>query len=344
MKTIFSISSDTLSFLKLKLLDEQFKSDHEIKFQTVFIGAPADLEELNPLLGEFSNSPICIDVEPTSIAQHTARSFLECETLFSINQADLILVPDASNAALASALVGIKKPIPVLTLEAGLRSNDRRQHSEINRKAIDSISELFFTTEAAASKNLINEGVDEKVIYEVGNLYVEFFSNKQLPTNETHVLCYFSHPSNEKDPVFYRKLISILNDVAYKKEIILPLEDSSVENLTKQKLLAELHPNIRIISSPSPKELIDLIKDAALVLTDDGNSQVLASALQRQCITFGSSTAHPSTVEHGPNHLVGIHLHEMRNLTVAILEGYKKKSKMHAKETSNEIKKVIKLL
>lgn len=350
MKHIISITSDPLSMLKLKLLDEQFKQFPTIGLQVVFMGSTEDLEEILEKLDEFENDPILIDAEPTSDAQETARAFLECETLFSLHKTNFVLVPDASNAAFASAMVGIKKPIPVLNLEAGLRRHDRRLPEEINRKAIDSISELFFTSEAKATENLKEEGVDEKNIHELGNLIEEFFSSghadKLLNSKEeAHILCFFSHPSNAKDPILFKELFSILNDLAFLKEIILPLDENTQKILSEQELLPDIGKNIRIITTPSAKELIGLIKDSALVLTDDGMAQNLSSALQKQCISFGNNSEYQSTIEHGTNHLVGTHLHEMRNLALAILEGYKKKRKAAIKQhASSEITKVISLL
>lgn len=350
MKHIFSITSDPLSILKLKLLDGQFGQIPNIGLQVVFIGSSADLEEILEELDQFENNPMRIDVEPTSSTQETARAFLECETLFSIHKIDFILVPDASNAAFASAMVGIKEPVPVLNLEAGLRRHDRRLPEEINRRAIDSISELFFTSEPKATENLKEEGVDEKNIHERGNLLEEFFSSKQAnkllnSSEEAHILCYFSHPSNAKDPILYKELFSILKDLAFLKEIVLPLDEQTQKTLSEQELLSNMGENIRIFTKPSAKELIDLIKDSALVLTDDGMTQILSSALQKQCISFGNNSEYQSTIEFGTNHLIGTHLHEMRNLAVAILEGYKKQSKKVSKQqASSEITKVISLL
>lgn len=348
MKTIYSITSDALSLLKLRMLDEQFNKGEKLKFKTVFIGKASEMEELISDLG-YIEKPLCIDVEPTTHSQETARAFLECETIFSINAVDYVLVPDASNAALASAIVGIKKPIPILNLEAGIRSHDRRQYSEINRKAIDSISELYLTTDSEASNNLIEEGVEEKLIHQVGNLTKEFFSSgnrifQNRSMDEAHILCYFSHPSNGNDPILFKELLAILADLAYLKNIVLPLDPQSLKAVEEQRLLVNLSPNIKIIEIPSPKELVDYIMDSVLVLTDDASVQLIASSLEIQCISFGRRSEHPTTVEFGTNHLVGTHLHEMRNLSVAILEGYKKKSKVHLNEPSREIPKIISLL
>ncbi len=81
---------------------------------------------------------------------------------------DLILVVGDGNAALAAALTAVKLGIPVVHLEAGLRSFDRTASGEINRLLTDAISDYLFATEQSGEQNLLREGISSEKIHLVG--------------------------------------------------------------------------------------------------------------------------------------------------------------------------------
>src|SRR5690606_7842701 len=205
MSKIYSISGEGLSLLKLKVLDKGFKNLDSYQHNVVCGGNVDSYKKILEKVGPLEQQVTFKEIPESSHAQQTARALEFFDGEFAQESTDMVLIADDSNFALAAALTAIKKHIPVVSLQAGLRHNDRRLFQEINRKAIDSIAEMYFTTETAATKNLIKEGNDVKNIYEVGSLLNEFlnsshsselYSNKALPT-----ICYcdFRHPSNDED-------------------------------------------------------------------------------------------------------------------------------------------------
>ena len=84
-----------------------------------------------------------------------------------------VLVVGDVNSTIACALVAAKKNIPVIHVEAGLRSFDRTMPEEINRVLTDRISDMLFITEPSASENLRNEGVDDSQVHFVGNVMID---------------------------------------------------------------------------------------------------------------------------------------------------------------------------
>src|SRR4029434_3097255 len=84
-----------------------------------------------------------------------------------------VLVVGDVNSTLACSLVAVKKGIPVIHVEAGLRSFDRTMPEEINRILTDQISDLLFTTEATARDNLLREGIADSRILFVGNVMID---------------------------------------------------------------------------------------------------------------------------------------------------------------------------
>ena len=79
------------------------------------------------------------------------------------------------NATAACAMVGAKAWIPVVHLEAGLRSRDRRMPEEINRLVTDAISDLLWTPSQDADANLLAEGIPAKRIECIGNIMIDSF-------------------------------------------------------------------------------------------------------------------------------------------------------------------------
>ena len=86
---------------------------------------------------------------------------------------DMVLVAGDVNSTLACALVAAKERILVAHVEAGLRSFDRTMPEEINRILTDTMSDLLFTTEESANRNLSNEGIDPGKVFFVGNLMID---------------------------------------------------------------------------------------------------------------------------------------------------------------------------
>ena len=109
-----------------------------------------------------------LEVGSGSHAQQTAQIMLAIEDLFRERCPDLVLVAGDVNSTAATALVTAKEQIPLGHVEAGLRSYDRTMPEEINRVVVDHLSDLLFTTEESAERNLRREGIDEERIFFVG--------------------------------------------------------------------------------------------------------------------------------------------------------------------------------
>ena len=106
-----------------------------------------------------------------SHAQQTADVMKRFEPVLDDVQGQIVLVVGDVNSTIATALVAVKKAIPVIHVEAGLRSNDRTMPEEINRILTDQISDLLFTTEPDGEANLLREGIPAEKIIFVGNVH-----------------------------------------------------------------------------------------------------------------------------------------------------------------------------
>ena len=108
-------------------------------------------------------------------AEQTGGTMIAYEGICLRERPDAIVVVGDVNATAACAMVGTKLWIPVVHLEAGLRSRDRRMPEEINRLVTDAIADLLWTPSKDADANLIAEGVPPQKIDCIGNIMIDSF-------------------------------------------------------------------------------------------------------------------------------------------------------------------------
>src|SRR6202521_592284 len=116
---------------------------------------------------------INLEVGSGTHALQTAEVMRRFEPVVDQASPIAVLVVGDVNSTLACSLVAAKKNIPVIHVEAGLRSGDRTMPEEINRVLTDQMADLLLTTERSAADNLIREGVDPARIHFVGNVMID---------------------------------------------------------------------------------------------------------------------------------------------------------------------------
>jgi len=229
------------------------------------------------------------------------------------------------NSTIACALVAVKKGIPVVHVEAGLRSYDRDMPEEINRVLTDQISELLLTTEKSAEANLVREGIDPKRIHFVGNVMIDtLFANKEravppqvvlselanpeiyLEADSGYGLVTLHRPSNVDDPKVLARLLETLAEISLRMPLIFPVHPRTRVQIDAADLAGLLDSDrIALLPPLGYLELLGLMNSAQLVLTDSGGIQEETTALGVPCITLRENTERPITVEDGTNTIVG---------------------------------------
>ena len=116
---------------------------------------------------------INLEVGSGSHAQQTAEVMKRFEPAMDEVQPAAVLVVGDVNSTIACALVAAKKGVPVIHVEAGLRSFDRAMPEEINRVLTDQLSDLLFTTEESGADNLAKEGIAGGRVHFVGNVMID---------------------------------------------------------------------------------------------------------------------------------------------------------------------------
>jgi len=268
-----------------------------------------------------------------SHAEQTARVMTAYESLCERARPDCTLVVGDVNSTLASALVAAKLKIPLVHVEAGLRSGDRSMPEEINRLAVDAVSDLYFVTEPSGVDHLLREGKPASVIHEVGNVMVDnLYYQKQIldsgdpvrlnsaemtlvadfkraraiaheKSDQGYAVLTLHRPSNVDDFQTLSRLIETLRRISDDLPIAFTVHPRTRAAI--ERLGFGLGPNIHLFPPLPFMAFLELWKSAAMVLTDSGGLQEETTALGVPCITLRSNTERPVTVSQGTNVLVG---------------------------------------
>jgi UDP-N-acetylglucosamine 2-epimerase (non-hydrolysing) len=266
-----------------------------------------------------------LEVGSGTHAVQTAEVMRRFEPALDAHRPVCVLVVGDVNSTLACALVSVKKGIPVVHVEAGLRSFDRRMPEEINRVLTDQIGDRLYITERSAADNLAREGIDAERISFVGNVMIDSlllhrpharlaavtlqrhgFDAGLVTGVEGYGVVTLHRPSNVDDPVALRDVLSILRDVSVRLPLVFAMHPRTRSNIERFELEGLVDGGRIIVLPPQGYlEMLGLLNGAALVLTDSGGLQEETTALGVPCLTLRDCTERPITVEQGTNTIVG---------------------------------------
>jgi UDP-GlcNAc3NAcA epimerase len=265
----------------------------------------------------------------------TAKMIEGIETILLQEKPDALLVYGDTNSTLAGALAAAKIHIPVVHIEAGLRSFNKSMPEEINRITCDHCSTLLFSPTQQGIENLIKEGftksihtkatVDRPLIFKTGDIMFDnsmFFSNiakekvgivEQLElTKEAFILCTIHRDSNTDNAENLNQIIRGLLQIqrVSNQSIVLPLHPRTRKKMTEllnPSVAKELSDNLKIhvIDPAGFLDMISLESNCSLVITDSGGVQKEAFFFQKPCVILREQTEWVEIVENGNALLVG---------------------------------------
>lgn len=254
-----------------------------------------------------------------------------------------------TNSTLAGALASKKLNIPIIHIEAGLRSYNNKMPEEINRVLTDHCSDILFIPSKLAKQNLIKEGFKNKSIFLVGDIMYDVFLsvfNKLNKIDKTYdILVTFHRAENTQSKTRMENIIKNLNKLSAKYNILFPMHPRTRIILKKNKLLKLFNKKITIVRPISYVKSLCYLKYAKMLITDSGGMQKEAFYSKTQTLTLRNETEWPETIDLKWNRLVKIIGNEIFLKTIKFLN-YKGKIKdIYGKgNTSKLILKKIKTL
>jgi UDP-N-acetylglucosamine 2-epimerase (non-hydrolysing) len=253
-----------------------------------------------------------------SHAEQIGNVMIAYEKICLSDRPDWIIVVGDVNSTAACAMVGAKLWIPVVHLEAGLRSGDRRMPEEINRLVTDAIADVYWTPSADADENLVREGVDPGKIDLIGNIMIDSFEllrdkikasdsreSLSLTTGKYGILT-LHRPSNVDDADKLTGIVDSLQEIATDIRLVFVSHPRTMKNLQEFGLYDRLAGTSGItLLDPIPYiDFMNIVTGAALAITDSGGLQEETTYLGIPCLTMRENTERPVTVTQGTNRLV----------------------------------------
>lgn len=263
-----------------------------------------------------------LNIKGNGVADTIGKTILGINEIIQGHAFDLVIVFGDVNATVAGAIVGAQTRIPVMHVEAGLRSFDREMPEEINRVITDHISDFLMVSEPSGIKNLHREGFPDNKVVMVGNIMIEcllrtrqYWDEIDLeePINSMYrkkpVIATFHRPENVDLPNNLQRIVDILLAMAKDHVVVFPIHPRTRQRLEQTNLfnLIQSNPNILATGPLSYFEFLKLVSNASVVITDSGGIQEETSFLNIPCVTFRKNTERPVTVDIGTNLLLSIH-------------------------------------
>ena len=262
-----------------------------------------------------------LEINSLSHGAMTGRMMEEIEKVLLDVQPDWVLVYGDTNSTIAGSLAAKKQHIKVAHVEAGLRSFNMDMPEEINRILTDRISDILFCPTQTAIDNLKKEGYDNidtkivncgDVMLDAALFYAKMSNELNIDLPQKFILSTIHRAENTDDPERLGNIFSALSDISKEIPIVLPLHPRTRKILAKSKIdVTKLH----IIEPVGYLEMVYLLKNCEMVMTDSGGLQKEAYFFQKMCLTMRDETEWVELVQNGFNKLVGAD----KNL---ILSGY----------------------
>jgi len=247
----------------------------------------------------------------------TAEVMRRLEPVLTASRPDAVLVVGDVNSTLAATLTAVKLGIPVVHVEAGLRSFDRTMPEEINRVLTDAVADVLFITEEGARANLLREGAAPEKIHFVGNVMADALLASRMRwsastiverlrlTGRPFAVLTLHRPANVDDPDVLDELLGALRTIGRRLPIVFPVHPRVRARLGADATEAGATRGLVCLPPLGYLDFVALMSRARLVLTDSGGIQEETTMLGVPCLTLRQNTERPVTVSQGTNRVVG---------------------------------------
>jgi len=315
MKKIITIIGARPQFVKAATLSRQFQI-LGIEEKIIHTGQHFDANMSDVFFDEMEipKPAYQLNIHSLTHGAMTARMLEGIETVLLNEKTDAVLVYGDTNSTLAGALAASKLHIPVIHVEAGLRSFNMEMPEEINRILTDRISNILFCPTDSAINNLKREGFDNfqiqifkngDVMQDAAMFYAAKAEQKSDILNKINlpnfILGTIHRQENTDSHENLRNIIDGLNQISRQTPVVVPIHPRTRNILAQQNII----PEFKLIDPVGYFDMIMLLKSCELVITDSGGVQKEAFFFGKHCITLREQTEWVELVENGFNILAG---------------------------------------
>jgi len=304
-------------FVKAAALSREFAKHNNIEEVLVHTGQhfDANMSEIFFQEMEIPKPKYNLDINSVGHGAMTGRMLEGIEEILIKEKPDLLLVYGDTNSTIAGALAAKKLHIKVAHVEAGLRSFNMEMPEEVNRILTDRISDYLLCPTQTAIDNLMKEGYENidtnivktgDVMQDAAYFYAQKSEEKSTVVKEInldkYILTTLHRAENTDDKKRLSQIVDALNEIHTTIcPIVLPLHPR-----TKKKLEQfDLKLDVKTIDPVGYFDMIELIKNSSLVMTDSGGLQKEAFFFEKNCVTMRDQTEWVELIDAEVNVLVG---------------------------------------
>jgi UDP-GlcNAc3NAcA epimerase len=325
MLKILTVIGARPQFIKAAALSGELANDPDLNEVIVNTGQHYDKDMSEVFFAELGipEPKYNLNIHGLSHGVMTGRMLESLEKVCLNEEPDWVLLYGDTNSTLAGALAASKLNIPIVHVEAGLRSNNLSMPEEVNRIVTDRLSSLLLCPTALAEENLTREGFplpctasSGQRIVNVGDIMfdaVKKFSNKEVGeltkkvisrANGKFALATIHRPSNTDCKETLQEIFDAFSTISKTLKIILPIHPRTRKKIIDFDITFD-RENIIVIDPAPYGALQHLISRAEFVMTDSGGLQKEAYFHRKKCITLRDETEWVETISSGWNTLTG---------------------------------------
>ena len=274
----------------------------------------------------------------------TGQMIEKIEEVALKEKTDWIMVYGDTNSTLAGAIVASKLHIKLAHVEAGLRSFNMQMPEEVNRILTDRVSNLLLCPTEQAMANLKNEGYENinckfvnvgDVMKDGTEFYKQYAVKPQIDLMDNDfVLCTIHRAENTDNIARLRSIFFALTKIAEEQQVVLPLHPRT-QKIVEQNNIDTI--NLTIVEPVGYLQMVWLISNCTMVMTDSGGLQKEAYFFKKPCITMRDETEWVELIDSGMNILVGANEESIINAYKSALTQFNFETKLYGKNAAQNI-------
>ena len=345
MKKILTIIGARPQIIKAAAISRAIKNNFSTQLKEILVhtGQHYDNNMSDVFFGELGipKPDFLLSIGSDSHGSQTGKMLIEIEKIILAEKPDAVVVYGDTNSTIAGSLAAVKLHVPVVHIEAGLRSRNKKMPEEINRIATDHFSTLLFSPTLSGVENLKAEGFEIStnhsaelnapkvfhcgdIMFDNSMFYSKVADEKASILKQYHlvpnqfVLSTVHRPSNTDAPENLTAILSGLQEISEKDQVkivfpIHPRTKHKIAELLAPEFWDEIQKHIVFIEPVGFLEMIQLEKNAKLIVTDSGGVQKEAYFFQKKCVIMREETEWVEIVEQKAAQTVGANQHKMVN-------------------------------
>ncbi|RRJ84587.1 non-hydrolyzing UDP-N-acetylglucosamine 2-epimerase [Aestuariirhabdus litorea] len=309
------------NFVKMAPLYQELEKRSAFKQTILHTGQHFDPEMYQVFFDQFGlpKPEIELGITGGSVNDQLARMLSAIDKILSNLEPSMIVVYGDVTSTLAAALVAVRYSHLLVHVEAGLRSFDNSMPEEINRIVVDRLAHRLYVTEQSGIDHLSTEGVDPGKVVFAGNIMIDSlyrYLSKTSPVTDIeprlsdingYGVLTLHRPGNVDNELRLRAIMDGIARVAQQFPIVMPIHPRTRGRCNEFGIALESIEGLILRDPLSYIDMLSLVKNASVVLTDSGGVQEETAALSIPCVTIRDNTERPATITCGANRLVAPH-------------------------------------